>query len=532
MTIFHHLRWRQAVEFLVKISITGLIMAGLFTVGSVFIIAEILERLTPQNADIYKWVGSFALTLLATTTFCTPFWLGWMHVHQKQKLLHKVSFYSYHDGLTELYNRSRFTEILNGKLAQRFMNNGEIAVIYVDLDRLKEINDSFGHDAGDEMIASFGADLRKLTNEKTFVARLGGDEFAIAQTGIRSRTQIHELTRSVLKLASRTRYILDHPVSISASIGVSWTPSDGQDASTLMNHAALALKHSKRRRGGHALFFEPGMDLEAQKRRDIEQSIRHAFETESFQIYFQPLINVKTNRLTGFEALLRLPDGKGGYIPPDLFIPVAEDIDLISKIGAWTLNRSCHFAALWPDYLSLAINLSPAQFNGSSLSETVRNALRSSGLAANRLELEITEGLLLVDNEAVMDEITTLKSLGASIVMDDFGIGYSSLSYLWKFPFDKIKIDRSFMKALEQNDVQVTDILQAILAMSRSLHLRVTAEGIETEAQANLLRDMACDEFQGFYFGRPMPETDVASAILKDNTQSEHPMLGSKIIAA
>jgi EAL domain-containing protein (putative c-di-GMP-specific phosphodiesterase class I) len=283
----------------------------------------------------------------------------------------------------------------------------------------------------------------------------------------------------------------------------------------------VALDRACLSRGSGFVVFEKSLEIALQHRRELEIKIRETLERGGFELHFQPLFRAGSDRLAGFEALLRMPDKDKGYIPPATFIPVAEEIGLIVEIGDWVLRRACALAANWPDHLSVAVNLSPAQFGAGNVNRRVRDALAASGLRADRLELEITEGLILKDDASILGELKALKALGVAIVLDDFGTGYSSLSYLWKFPFDKIKIDRAFTDALDGQDRPVVEVLQAIMSLGRSLRLRITAEGVETGAQATFLKSIGCDEVQGYYFGRPMPVEKVALAILADATGSK-----------
>jgi EAL domain-containing protein (putative c-di-GMP-specific phosphodiesterase class I) len=296
-----------------------------------------------------------------------------------------------------------------------------------------------------------------------------------------------------------------------------------------MKSAHVALSHAKPKGSGAVAIFDRRMDDEVQLRRQVEQRVREALATDSFDLHFQPVMAGPTGRLLGFEALLRLPDGPGGFVSPAVFVPVAEEIGLISAIGAFVLRRACQCAAGWPEHLTVAVNLSPEQFRDGSAVTAVRAALARSGLKPHRLELEITESLLLADSEAVLADLAELQAMGVAIVMDDFGTGYSSLSYLWKFPFAKVKIDRSFLRGLDGRDASafrgtpVDGILRAVLSLSRSLRLRVTAEGVETEAQAAFLRDLGCDELQGFLFGRPMPAGEADALALRDRRWGGEP---------
>jgi EAL domain-containing protein (putative c-di-GMP-specific phosphodiesterase class I) len=274
--------------------------------------------------------------------------------------------------------------------------------------------------------------------------------------------------------------------------------------------------HSKSDGPGSRSLFRPEMDAELQARRGLESLLRRAVSNNSFELHFQPIKRAHDERLAGFEALLRLPDRDGGHVSPAVFVPLAERLGLITAIGDWVIRRACEIAVTWPSHLSVAVNLSPAQFREGRLAEKVEAALKASGLAAERLELEITEGLLLSDADWIMRQLADLKTLGVRIAMDDFGTGYSSLSYLWKFPFDKLKVDQSFTRALSGGDQHLASVIRAIVALGRSLGMIVTAEGVETEAQAEFLRAIGCHQLQGFHLGRPMPLENVAAEVLKD----------------
>jgi predicted signal transduction protein with EAL and GGDEF domain len=309
-------------------------------------------------------------------------------------------------------------------------------------------------------------------------------------------------------------WLAGHEVRTSVCVGTAVAPDHGHESARLIRSAELALWKAKQDGPGHARLFLPDYDDELAARLKLERSIVDALENRRFLLHFQPLVDARADRLTGFEALLRLPDGKNGFVPPDVFIPVAEKMGLIDQIGAWVIGEACTTAAAWPEELTVAVNLSPAQFARGNVAAHVAAALAASGLTPQRLELEITESLLIEDTEAVMDQLARLKDLGAAIVMDDFGTGYSSLGYLWRFPFDKIKIDRSFLHAYDGDDATAEKIIRTIVALGHALRVRVNAEGVETERHAAFVRTIDCDEVQGFFYGRPMPASDVAATIL------------------
>jgi diguanylate cyclase (GGDEF)-like protein len=432
----------------------------------------------------------------------------------------KAAYFANHEPMTGLLNRPHFVKALDAAIAARPAEE-QIAVMCIDLDGLREINDLLGIENGDAALLRVAQRLQALTQDGALAARLNGDKFAIARK-VASVSEAKDLAGAVLEAVSEPFTLKGHEVALAARIGIALVPSDGDNAQRLLKGAGLALDRARLRQGNYFVFFERTIETELQRRRELEQQIRDTLAAKAFDLHFQPLFGVSAEQLLGFEALLRMPDGQGGFVSPAVFIPVAEEIGLITEIGAWVLRRACSVAALWPDHLTIAVNLSPAQFKSGGVHRTVSDALSASGLAPNRLELEITEGLVLHDDAAIMRELAELKALGVSIVMDDFGTGYSSLSYLWKFPFDKIKIDRSFMRALGSEDGSVVDVLQAIMSLSRALRMRVTAEGVETSFQADFLKTIGCDEVQGFYFAKPMPIDQVALAILRAVPATSH----------
>ncbi|HEV2559534.1 MAG TPA: bifunctional diguanylate cyclase/phosphodiesterase [Microvirga sp.] len=429
----------------------------------------------------------------------------------------RARYFAHHEPMTGLLNRPHFITALDEALSAA--PERPVAILSLDLNGLREINDLLGHESGDEAIIRMAQALVQLAGETALVGRLGGDKFAIARFGAAPEAA-KDLCIEIIDAVERPFTVKGQDVSMQVQIGVTLAPADGGSAVRLLKSAGLALDRARLRGGSCYVFFERTLETELQRRRDLEQQIRDTLAADAFDLHFQPLFNRTQDRLTGFEALLRMPDGAGGYVSPAIFIPVAEEIGLIIEIGAWVVRRACALAAHWPDHLTVAVNLSPAQFKAGGVHKTVQDALAAAGLPAERLELEITEGLILNDDAGIMRELTALKSLGVSIVMDDFGTGYSSLSYLWKFPFDKIKIDRSFMRALGTEDRQVVDIIQAIMSLSRSLRMRVTAEGVETKEQADFLRSIDCDEVQGFFFAKPMPIDQVALTIMRDVQQN------------
>ena len=320
----------------------------------------------------------------------------------------------------------------------------------------------------------------------------------------------------IIDALGETFRLSDRDVEISVCVGSAVAPAHGDDAAGLLKNAETALSHAKHQGSASRSLFRPEMDAELQAQRELEAMLRKAIANETFELVFQPIYRAADRRLAGFEALLRLPKGGGGHISPTVFVPMAERLGLISEIGDWVIRRACEVAAEWPSQLTIAVNLSPVQFADGHIADRVRKALNASGLAASQLELEITEGLLLSDTESIMRQLTELKALGVRIAMDDFGTGYSSLGYLWRFPFDKLKIDQSFTRALGKGDRHLASVIDAIVALGRSLGMTITAEGVETEEQAEFLRHVGCHLLQGFHLGRPMALERVAGEILQD----------------
>jgi predicted signal transduction protein with EAL and GGDEF domain len=363
--------------------------------------------------------------------------------------------------------------------------------------------------------------LRSVIRGDDVVARLGGDEFVVVQTGVRSKDQAEKFAYRLGAAVTVPIKLKEHLIVATLSIGVALAPADGADSERVLKSADLALYKAKADGRNCIRFFLPEMDTELLARFKLEKAIRDAVLHDGFELHYQPLFELSERRLIGFEALIRLPAEDGTLIPPLAFIPIAEDLRLIDKIGAWVLREACRAAATWPENLTIAVNLSPAQFLASSFSDIVAAALEETGLAAQRLELEITETLLLGNSEAILVELQTLKAMGVAIVMDDFGTGYSSLSYLWRYPFDKIKIDRSFMQGFDGSGRDARTVVKTIIALGRELNMRVTVEGVETAAQAAFLDKADGDQAQGFFFGRPVPASEVAAQILA-NFQKNH----------
>jgi diguanylate cyclase (GGDEF)-like protein len=415
----------------------------------------------------------------------------------------RIQFLAHHDPLTRLPNRAGFAAQLGHALELRQRTQVPFAVLTLDLDRFKVVNDTLGHAIGDALLVKAAARLRKAVRSDDMVCRVGGDEFSVVQLGAAQPEGATALAQRLVDLLSRPFIVDGQVLSIGTSVGIALCPPDGQDAGTLTRSADLALYRAKAEGRGTYRFFETEMDTRMQRRRLMEVELRTALALRQFHLVYQPLLDVGSDDVVGFEALLRWSHPQRGLIPPGDFIPLAEETGLIVPIGEWALREACQEAARWPMPASVAVNLSSLQFRSPGLVETIQSACRAARLDPRRLELEITETVLLTDSAATLETLRQLKALGVRISMDDFGTGYSSLSYLRSFPFDKIKIDRSFVSDVTEGG-ESTAIVRAIIGLGRSLGMQTTVEGVETEAQLLHVRNEGCDQVQGYHIGRPL----------------------------
>ncbi len=445
---------------------------------------------------------------------------GWVATHEditaRQKADAKISHMARHDALTDLPNRVLLRECLEAGL-KRVSDDDTIAVLCIDLDNFKSVNDTLGHYAGDLVLRTATDRLLGSTGKSDTVARLGGDEFAIIQLDAEQPVSATALAERVIEVLSAPYDLEGQGVVIGASIGIAIAPGDGTSPDELLKNADLALYRAKAEGRGAFRFFEREMDARMREKRALEVDLRAALELSEFELFYQPLINLADGEIVAFEALLRWRHPDRGLVSPDAFIPVLEETGLIVAVGEWVLRQACSEATGWPDGIRVAINLSPVQFRGRALGLSVVSALAATGLLASRLELEITERVLLQKNEATLSTLHQLRNLGVHIAMDDFGTGYSSLSYLRSFPFDKIKIDRSFVRELCEGDDCIA-IVRAVLGLGNNLGMTVTAEGVETEEQLERLRAEGCTEVQGYLLSRPKPATDIPELIRKHNS--------------
>ena len=441
---------------------------------------------------------------------------GWVatieDVTERRRADEKIAHLAHYDGLTDLPNRILFRERLEQSL--KAIRPGEqLAVLYIDIDEFKSVNDALGHPIGDELLKGVAERLRGCLKETDVAARLGGDEFAVIQTAIKDRSETTRLVDEIHSAIRQPLACMGHLITTDASIGIALAPGDGVDLDQLLKNADLALYGAKGDGRRTYRFFEAGMDQRARARRSLELELRQAISDGSLETYYQPVVNIEDGKISSCEALLRWRHPERGMISPAEFIPIAEDSGLINQLGLWVLNTACAEAATWPDQVRVAVNVSPVQFRSQALALNVAAALAACGLPASRLELEITEAVLIRDDEAALDMLHQLRKLGVRIALDDFGTGYSSLSYLQRFPFDKIKIDRSFIKDIAGPGAS-SSIVQAVVSIAAASDMTTTAEGVETEQQRNLLYILGCTEMQGYLFSPAIPAAEVRRLLL------------------
>ena len=420
----------------------------------------------------------------------------------------RIFFMAHHDALTGLPNRLQFHERLDIVLEQRRRREDQVALLCLDLDHFKRVNDTLGHPVGDALLQEMAARLRACVRDGDMIARLGGDEFAILQCGAGQPEAASELAQRIVEALSAPYDIGNNRAVVGASVGIAVATPDLFSADVLLRNADMALYRAKANGRNTFCFFEAAMDEQMQACRALELDLREAVTRSEFEVFYQPLFNLRTQHACAFEALLRWRHPDRGLIAPAEFIPLAEELGLIIPLGEWVMAQACSDAMSWPDEIRVAVNLSPVQFRSFGLVQAVQRALEGSGLPARRLELEITESALLQDSDVVLAILHELRAVGVRIALDDFGTGYSSLSYLRSFPFDKLKIDQSFVRQMVDR-ADCMAIVTSVLGLARELGMDTTAEGVETEEQLAPLREAGCTEVQGFLFDRPRCAADI-----------------------
>jgi diguanylate cyclase (GGDEF)-like protein len=425
------------------------------------------------------------------------------------------------DPLTHLPNRFAFNENLQASLARLARNGEEFAVLLLDLDRFKEVNDQFGHPAGDEFLIQVAARLQRCTRDMDVVARIGGDEFALIATNLGKADEVMVLAERIVAAFADPFLIEEREIIGATSIGIALAPRDGSASGDLLKHVDVALYRAKRAGPGTIRFFESSDDVSAHERRALQRDLELAIERNEFFLVYQPFMDLRENRITGFEALLRWQHPVRGLVSPGQFIPIAEESGLIHAIGEWVVRRACATLSHWPDDVRIAVNFSAVQFQNANILPAVVRALADAGVSPRRLEIEMTESMLISKYGSAPAVLSSLLALGVTVALDDFGTGFSSLTYLRKLPFSRIKIDQSFIRdMLTQPDCAA--IVKSVIGLARDLHIEVVAEGVETEQQLDYLRQANCDEVQGFLIGRPVAFADVFAVLGLDRQKAGH----------
>ncbi|HMH17461.1 MAG TPA: EAL domain-containing protein [Burkholderiales bacterium] len=468
--------------------------------------AKHAENLRLVNVDLEKQAAELSQTNVQLQE----------EVKERARSEEKIQYLAYHDGLTTLPNRALFSKILNHGISQAHRRKKELAVLFIDLDRFKNINDTLGHEAGDSLLQEVGKRLKQCLRESDTVARLGGDEFVVLLEDLEDQTRVSVVAHKILVTLVKPFTTLGQEFRVTASIGISTYPTDGEDEKSLMKNADIAMYRAKEEGKNNFQFYSKELNEHSFERLTMESNLRRALERNEFELHYQPKVDLRTSRITGVEALLRWRHPELGMVGPLQFIPMAEETGLIVPIGKWVLRTACRQQKAWQDQglpqMSVAVNLSARQFSDENLLQDITAIVKESGMDPTLLELEITESMLMHNVEKAIRTLDALNDMGIRLAIDDFGTGYSSLSTLKRFPINTIKVDRSFIRDLPGgvDDHAITD---AIIAMGRTLGMTVIAEGVETKEQADYLREQSCDEFQGFYFKKPMPANELVKLL-------------------
>jgi diguanylate cyclase (GGDEF)-like protein/PAS domain S-box-containing protein len=429
-------------------------------------------------------------------------------VTEQRKSSEKIAYLARYDTLTQLPNRLQLTEALGEALRYAAQWRSRCALLMVDLDRFKSVNDSLGHMTGDKLLAQVSARLQSLMEENQMCGRLGGDEFAIVIRDLQKADEMNQLAKRVIDRLSEPYQVDQHTLYVGASVGSAMGPRDGKSVEELMRNADLALYRAKDTGGAEHCQFEPVLHASAEERRQLEVALRKALGRDEMELHYQPVVDARSESVVGFEALVRWNSADHGFVSPGKFIPLAEDTRLIVPIGKWVMRKACEEARNWPDHIKVNVNVSPEQLLEPGFHQEVVEALAASGLRPERLEVEVTESIFLRDASVARNALEQVMALGCSVALDDFGTGYSSLGYIRKLRFSTIKVDRTFVQGAAQGSAESLAIINAVVAMANSLNMTTTAEGVETAEEAELIRNLGCDKIQGYFFGRPMASHD------------------------
>lgn len=510
-------------------------------------LAVVSIALSPQKSDAMRYLliavdqssgarmltrtlGFFSLTtaIFVWIALCIPALMTLGRMRERRALEKRMHHMAHHDSLTGLPNRTLFNLRLSDALENVRTNKTPLALFCIDLDKFKEINDTLGHVFGDMLLVQVAKRFGEILRSGDLVARLGGDEFVVISENIKNPIDIGQLAKRLVDHLAKPYSLEGNTVVVAASVGIAMAPDDGTDPITLLKSADLALYRTKAEARGSFRFFEPSMNAELQLRRDLESDLRDAVVRGGFALHYQPQYDLSAMDLVGYEALVRWPHPTKGFIHPGEFIMLAEETGLIIPLGEWILRRACLDALIWPENIKIAVNLSPAQFMKNDVADMVKRIIEETGINPRRLELEITESLLLQNTNTILEQLGKIRDLGVAIAMDDFGTGYSSLSYLSRFPFDKIKIDQTFVQNLDK-DPSVAAIVNSIVGLGSTLSMTVIAEGVETQAQAELLRKAGCKHVQGFLYGKPMPTLPLETSKEYKETREDYSALLTKL---
>ncbi len=480
--------------------------------GMVEVSLDQTEKATQYRHEFVSFATG--LTLLILFAMILPLTMVWRKTKQRELAERKLHDMAHTDPLTKLSNRTNFRDRLDQALYETRTGKRTIALFWLDLDRFKTINDALGHPVGDALLCQVAQRLRRTIASEDVVARLGGDEFAIVVMNCMEQRQASILAEQLIHALAVPFDVEGHHVFIGVSIGVVFAPFDGDHVDALLKKADIALYRAKDAGRSTYRFFQPDMEAKSEVRHALEEDLRQAIHAHQLRLHYQSQVCMKTGEVIGFEALLRWHHPRFGHMPPGEVIALAEETGLIMPLGYWALAQACADATTWPEPIRVSVNISAVQFSHTNLVDLVSEALRTSGLAPARLDLEITESIVMDEDKSTLAKLRKLRRLGVQLSMDDFGTGYSSLSRLRHLPFDNLKIDRSFIKELAGNKSDIA-IVQAILALGQNLGMKVIAEGVETDAQRAQLRKEGCDIAQGFYFGRPIPANEIGRQLAR-----------------